>query len=70
MADLLSIPAPDGRTFHTAAGFALHHLGKLPSVGESFDAHGWRFEVIDVDGRRVDKLLASRLMRGQRRAAI
>jgi CBS domain containing-hemolysin-like protein len=46
--------------FHTIAGFALSRLGELPDVGEHFDYEGWRFEIVDMDGRRIDKLLASR----------
>lgn len=69
MSELLSIPAFEDRTYHTAAGFALARTGHLPDIGESFDAHGWRFEIIDKDGRRIDKILARRLLRGQRRAA-
>jgi putative hemolysin len=44
--------------FHTVAGFALSQLGHLPEIGESFDYEGWRFEVVDLDGRRIDKVLA------------
>lgn len=47
--------------FHTLAGFALSRLGHLPDVGESFVDQGWRFEIVDLDGRRIDKILASRL---------
>ncbi|MCA1406379.1 HlyC/CorC family transporter [Ensifer sp. IC3342] len=50
---------PEG-DFHTIAGFALQVLGHLPHVGESFDFEGWRFEIVDMDGMRIDKLLASR----------
>jgi putative hemolysin len=46
--------------FHTIAGFALSQLGHLPQVGEHFDYEGWRFEIVDMDGRRIDKLLARR----------
>ena len=48
---------PEG-VFHTVAGFALSQLGHLPEVGESFDFEGWRFEIVDLDGRRIDKVLA------------
>ena len=51
--------------FHTVAGFALSRLAHLPEVGESFVYEGWRFEVIDMDGRRIDKLLVSRLPAGE-----
>jgi putative hemolysin len=71
MAELLSMPAPEDRSYHTVAGFMLAHIGQLPSIGESFDDHGWRFEVVDMDGRRIDKVLAARFLRGrQRRATI
>ncbi|MES2496750.1 MAG: hemolysin family protein [Pseudomonadota bacterium] len=59
MADRLGIDLPEDRDFATAAGFALWRLKHLPTTGESFDHRGWRFEVVDMDGRRIDKLLAS-----------
>jgi putative hemolysin len=43
--------------FHTAAGLALDRLARIPSEGESFELDGWRVEVIDMDGNRIDKLL-------------
>ncbi|KFC75957.1 Hemolysin [Bosea sp. LC85] len=46
--------------FHTIAGFALARLEHLPEIGEHFDYAGWRFEIVDMDGRRIDKLLAQR----------
>ena len=44
-------------SFNTIAGFVLHELGHLPVQGEHFEFGGWRFEVVDLDGRRIDKLL-------------
>jgi putative hemolysin len=70
MAERLSIAVPQERSYHTAAGFVLSELGHLPEVGESFDSQGWRFEVIDLDGRRIDKILARRLAAGRRRAVV
>jgi putative hemolysin len=70
MADRLSIALPPRRSYHTAAGFVLSQLGHLPEIGESFDSQGWRFEVVDLDGRRIDKILASRIVAGLRRAAV
>jgi putative hemolysin len=52
-------PADSG--FHTIAGFALFRLGHLPDVGEYFEYEGWRFEIVDMDGRRIDKLVATRV---------
>ncbi|SOE08575.1 putative hemolysin [Hoeflea halophila] len=46
--------------YETVAGFAIDEMKRLPSLGESFSAKGWRFEVVDLDGRRIDKLLVSR----------
>jgi len=50
----------------TAAGLVTALLGDLPTTGDHVDWHGWRFEVVDLDGRRVDKLLVSRLPRADR----
>ena len=47
-------------TFHTLAGFALYQFGHLPDVGESFTFGGWHFEIVDLDGMRIDKILARR----------
>ncbi|WP_029006935.1 hemolysin family protein [Azospirillum halopraeferens] len=43
--------------FHTVAGFVLNTLGHVPVAGESFERGGVRFEVVDMDGRRIDKVL-------------
>jgi CBS domain containing-hemolysin-like protein len=51
---------PEGE-FHTVAGFALYQLEHLPEVGEKFDYEGWQFEIVDLDGRRIDKVLATRI---------
>ncbi len=60
-ADLIGITLPENHSYNTVAGFALDGFGALPKVGEVFDRHGWRFEVMDLDGRRIDKVLATRL---------
>jgi putative hemolysin len=69
MAEQLGLSIPADRTYHTAAGFMLSHFGRLPEPGESFDAFGWRFEVVDLDRRRIDKILATRAAGSRRRAA-
>lgn len=66
MQDRLSISLLERPVFNTAAGLALDALGELPGVGESFEVDGWRFEIVDLDGRRIDKLLATRIT-GRRR---
>ncbi|WP_294394765.1 hemolysin family protein [uncultured Sphingomonas sp.] len=58
LTERLGIPLPDDRDYATAAGFALSVLKHLPSVGEIFTHDGWSFEVVDMDGRKIDKLLA------------
>ena len=60
LAKRLGIELPEDRDYATAAGFALSLLRHIPDTGEHFAHGGWRFEVVDMDGRRVDKLLVSR----------
>ncbi|WP_192895690.1 CNNM domain-containing protein [Arsenicitalea aurantiaca] len=60
MGDALGVRIARSGDFETLAGYVISELGRLPEVGEAFDRNGWRFEVVDLDGRRVDKLLVSR----------
>ncbi len=53
----------DQDDFNTAAGMVIEHFGRIPHVGEHFDWAGWRIEVVDLDGARVDKLLLQKLER-------
>jgi putative hemolysin len=59
--DRLGLDLPDDRDYATAAGYALSVLKRLPHEGEHFTEQDWRFEVIDMDGRKIDKLLVSRV---------
>jgi putative hemolysin len=68
MVERLGIVIPQDRNYHTAAGFVLERMGYLPTVGETFDDQGWQFEILDLDGRRIDKILARRTSGGRRRA--
>ena len=61
MADRLGFTLPARRGYQTAAGLVIESLRRLPKTGDVTDTLGWRFEVVDMDGRRVDKLLASHL---------
>jgi putative hemolysin len=61
MAERLALSIPQDGSYHTAAGFVLDQLGELPEIGKVFDALGWRFEIVDLDGRRIDKILAKRI---------
>ena len=60
-AEFTGIKLPENRSYHTVAGLIMDGFGRLPAVGDSFDKYGWRFEVVDLDGRRVDKVLATKL---------
>ncbi|MCM8732408.1 hemolysin family protein [Hephaestia sp. GCM10023244] len=57
LADRIDIILPEDRDYATVAGFALAAFRHLPSEGESFVKQGWRFEIVDLDGRRIDKVL-------------
>jgi len=65
--ELTGIDLADDNQSHTAAGFVVQGFGRLPDAGDHFDAQGWRFEVVDMDGRRVDKILAEKLSRRRAR---
>lgn len=60
LAERLGIEFPEDREFATAAGYVLSVLKNLPQEGEQFTDQGWNFEVVDMDGRKIDKLLVSR----------
>ena len=59
MADRLGFDLPDARDYETVAGFALEHFRHLPETGETFTLKRWKFEIADMDGRKVDKVLAT-----------
>ena len=60
-ASLLRYELPPSRHYQTVAGFLLSHFGRIPDVGDQIEVEGWRFEVLDLDGRRIDKVLATRV---------
>lgn len=59
LADRLGIDLPESREYATAAGYALSVLKRLPKEGEWFCDQGWQFEIVDMDGHKIDKLLVS-----------
>jgi putative hemolysin len=63
LTDRLGVNLPADRDYSTVAGFALSVLKHLPETGEKFRHDGWSFEVVDMDGRKIDKLIASRSRR-------
>jgi putative hemolysin len=58
--DLLGIDSlpHEGSQYQTLGGFVMLCLGRIPSAGDHFSCCGWRFEVVDMDRLRVDKVLA------------
>lgn len=60
LSDRLGVAMPGDRDYSTVAGFALSVLKHLPETGEKFRHDGWSFEIVDMDGRKIDKLIASR----------
>ncbi len=59
--DKIGVPVPRDAEYETVAGYILAELNHLPVAGEVFERGSWRFEVVDLDGRRIDKVLVSRL---------
>lgn len=59
--ETIGIDAPEDARFHTVAGLALEIFGRIPVEGDTATLDGWQFEVIDMDGRRIDKLLIHRV---------
>jgi putative hemolysin len=68
LTDRLGVAMLHDRDFSTVAGFALSVLKHLPEIGETFRHDGWSFEISDMDGRKIDKLLASRPRRKETEA--
>ncbi len=63
--DQLGINLDPDRDFTTVAGFALSVLKHLPETGERFSHDGWKFEIVDMDGRKIDKLIAQPPRKGR-----
>ncbi|SFZ77740.1 hemolysin family protein [Chitinimonas taiwanensis] len=57
---LREVPEEDKGRYHTLAGMLMLLLGRLPQTADKLDWGGWIFEVVDMDGKRIDKVLASR----------
>jgi putative hemolysin len=58
---LQSLPGEDSEDFNTLAGAMLHFFGRLPTEGDEFVWDGYRFEIVDVDGTRIDKVMIAPL---------
>jgi putative hemolysin len=57
---LKSVPEEERARYHTLAGMLMLQLGRMPRVTDHIEWEDWRFEIVDLDGRRIDKVLASR----------
>jgi putative hemolysin len=58
--EIKELPEEDRGRYNTLAGMIMLLLGHLPRTTDKVDWEGWRFEVVDLDGKRVDKVLVSR----------
>ena len=65
MAERLLISLPEGSNYSTVAGFILHNLKRVPRISDTLVVGSWRFEVVDMDRRRIDKVLAQRVDAGE-----
>jgi magnesium and cobalt exporter, CNNM family len=54
------LPDEDENEYNTVGGFVMHTLGRIPVTADHFDCVGLRFEVMDMDRTRVDKVMVSR----------
>ena len=61
MLDIDELPDETRADYQTVGGFMMTEIGAVPTAGQYFECCGWRFEVVDMDGLRVDKVLASPL---------
>ena len=59
--DLKELPEEDRGRYNTVAGLLMAVSGHLPEVGERIECGSWTFEVVDLDGKRIDKVMATRV---------
>lgn len=67
--ELKNVPEEDKGRYHTISGMIMLLLGRVPGTGNHVDWAGWRFEVVDMDDKRIDKVLATPLLNGDEREA-
>jgi len=63
--NIAKLPEEERGDYQTLGGFVMMHMGRIPSAADYFDWEGLRFEVMDMDGHRVDKVLVTPLPRGE-----
>ena len=64
-----SLPDEDDNAYQTLGGFVMARLGRIPAAGDVFEAAGRRYEVMDMDGHRVDKVLVTELPNPQEKTS-
>ncbi|MBM3395725.1 MAG: hypothetical protein FJY37_14065, partial [Betaproteobacteria bacterium] len=57
--ELKAVPEEERERYHTLSGMMMLLLGRLPRVGDKINWSGWEFEIVDMDDKRIDKVLAS-----------
>lgn len=57
-----AVPEEEKGRYHTLSGMLMLLLGRLPQTGDSAGWEGWRLEIVDMDGKRIDKVLATRVV--------
>jgi putative hemolysin len=55
------LPEEDSGNYNTLGGFVMLQMGRVPVTGDAFETEGFRFEVVDMDEKRVDKVLVSKV---------
>lgn len=63
------LPEEDKAGFQTLSGFVMNQLGRIPKTGQTFEWENWRFEVVDMDGHRVDRVLVTDIAAEQNSAS-
>jgi putative hemolysin len=56
-----NLPDEEENSYATLGGFALSQLGRIPSPADHFEINSWRFEIVDMDGNRIDKILVAKI---------
>ncbi len=59
---LARLPEEERNRYHTLSGLVMLLLGRVPATGDILEVDGWKLEVVDMDGMRIDKVLASRII--------
>ncbi|MCX2862050.1 hemolysin family protein [Paucibacter sp. PLA-PC-4] len=63
--ELDEVPEEERGRYHTLSGMMMLLTGRLPKVADTVEWEGWRFEIVDMDGKTIDKVLASRAARAE-----